>query len=363
MGTYKILLTPGDGIGPEIVREAVKVLYAVSVRFGHSFEFGEEAVGGTSIRKYGVALRDEAVAKARESDAVLFGAVGDPEFDNPSMKERPEKAILGLRKALGLYANLRPVKLFPQLAGSSPLRPERVAGTDFVVVRELTGGIYFGEPRGRTMTTDGERAFDTMVYTETEIRRVIELAFELARNRRRRVTSVDKVNVLETSRLWRKVAIEVAAANPDIAISHMLVDSCAMQLVLNPCQFDVLVTENMFGDILTDEAAVLTGSIGMMPSAGIGARRADGTAFGLYEPIHGSAPDIAGKGLANPLGQILSTAMMLETSLGLVDEARSVEAAVDAVLTEGLRTTDIAKNGEHAVSTSVMGDAVAGRVA
>ena len=362
MASFRILLTPGDGIGPEIVREAVKVLEAVSRKYGHRFSFIEEHLGGAAIERYGTALRDETIAEAKASDAVLFGAVGDPRYDSPAQKVRPEQAILGIRKALGLFANVRPVKLFPQLIDASPLRPERVAGVDFVVVRELTGGIYFGKPSGRMQTPEGIEAVDTMRYTESEVERVIDFAFSLSKTRRKKVASVDKVNVLETSRLWRQKAIEIGARNPDIELSHVLVDSCAMQLVLNPSQYDVIVTENMFGDILTDEAAVLTGSIGMMPSASIGRRRADGTAFGLYEPIHGSAPDIAGKGLANPLGQILSAAMLLETSLGLHDEARCVKAAVNAVLTDGLRTADIAAKGQKHVSTSAMGDAVAKKI-
>jgi 3-isopropylmalate dehydrogenase len=362
MAEFRILLTPGDGIGPEIVREAVKVLEAVAARSGHSFVFTEEHLGGAAIERYGTALRDETTAAARASDAVLFGAVGDPRYDAPSNPVRPEQAILGLRKALGLFANVRPVKLFPMLVDSSPLRPERVKGTDFVVVRELTGGIYFGKPSGRTQTPSGIEAVDTMRYSEAEVERVIDFAFSLARTRRKKVASVDKVNVLETSRLWRQKAMEISARNPDIELTHVLVDACAMQLVLNPSRFDVIVTENMFGDILTDEAAVLTGSIGLMPSASIGKRRTDGTAFGLYEPIHGSAPDIAGRGLANPLGQILSAAMMLETSLGLAGEARMIETAVNSVLDDGLRTADIAAPGKQPVSTSEMGSAVAGRI-
>lgn len=362
MGTYKILTTPGDGIGPEILVEATKALQAVAKIHDHRFEMTEEAVGGAGIDAHGVALRPEGLELAKQADAVLFGAVGDPRFDDPAGKVRPEQAILGLRKGLGLFANLRPVQIFPELASDSPLRPDIIAGTDMVVVRELTGGIYFGQPQKRWTDESGRHAVDTMVYAEHEVRRILHVAFKVAQGRRKVVTSVDKANVLDTSRMWREIAEEVATEYPDVKLEHILVDAAAMHLVRRPSRFDVVVTENMFGDILTDEAAMIAGSLGLMPSASLGERRADGTGIGLYEPIHGSAPDIAGQGKANPVGMILSAAMLLRHSLGLEKEAVAIERAVAETITAGHRTADIAPEGAKALSTAEMGDQVVSRI-
>jgi 3-isopropylmalate dehydrogenase len=331
-----IVLLPGDGIGPEVVAEAVRVLEAVAQRFGHQLSFTERLMGGCSIDRFGAALTDEVLADCRAADAVLLGAVGGPKWDDPSARVRPEQGLLALRKGLRVYANLRPVRVHPSLVNASPLKPERLAGVDILVIRELTGGLYFGQPKGRERVDGHERAVDTLEYHDYEIRRVVELAFRLAERRRRKVTSVDKANVLESSRLWRQVATAAAGAHPAVALEHMLVDTASMRLIASPASFDVLVTENMFGDILTDEASVLAGSMGLLPSASLGD---DGP--GLYEPIHGSAPDIAGKGVANPLGTILSAALLLRHSLRLEREAAAVEAAVDAVLADGARTADL----------------------
>ena len=331
-----ILLLPGDGIGPEVVATAVQVLEAVGSKYGHVFSFREELIGGCAIDRYGAAITDETLAACKASDAVLLGAVGGPKWDDPQGKVRPEQGLLRLRKSLGVFANLRPVRIHPDLVNASPLKPEKLAGVDLLVVRELTGGLYFGQPRGRDIVDGATRAVDTLEYYDYEIKRVTELAFKLARERRKKVTSVDKANVLESSRLWRQVAIEVGKANPDIALDHVLVDTAAMKLVSNPAAFDVIVTENMFGDILTDEASVLTGSMGMLPSASLGS-----SGPGLYEPIHGSAPDIAGKGIANPLGTILSAALMLRYSFKLQNEAGKIESAVDQAIDQGARTVDL----------------------
>ncbi len=304
-----IVVLPGDGIGPEVTAEAVRALEAVARKGGHSFEFVERLMGGCSIDAHGVALTDEVLADCRGADAVLLGAVGGPKWDDPQAKVRPEQGLLGLRKGLGVFANLRPVSVHPALVDASPIRPERIAGVDFVVIRELTGGLYFGQPKGRETKDGVERAVDTLGYKDFEVRRIVELAFRIAQGRRKKVTSVDKANVLETSRMWRQIATEIGKAHPDIALDHMLVDTAAMRLVTSPTDFDVVVTENMFGDILTDEASVLAGSMGVLPSASIGEKGA-----GLFEPIHGSAPDIAGKGIANPLGMILSAALCLRHS-------------------------------------------------
>ncbi|WP_394826718.1 3-isopropylmalate dehydrogenase [Pendulispora albinea] len=346
-----IVLLPGDGIGPEVVREARSVLEVVARRFGHRFTFTEHLIGGASIDAHGTALADDALAACRASDAVLLGAVGGPAWSDPNAKVRPEQGLLGLRKALGLWANLRPVRPIPELADCSPLRPERLAGVDLLVVRELTGGLYFG-PRVSDVVDGRRRAFDTLEYTEHEIARVVTLAFELARERQGRVTSIDKANVLESSRLWRQIAIEVGQRHPDVALDHQLVDSAAMRLITAPASFDVIVTENMFGDILTDEAAILAGSLGLCPSASLGHGPR-----GLYEPIHGSAPDIAGKGIANPIGTILSAAMLLRHSLRLEAEARAIEYAVAATIASGARTADIAAPGskDAVASTAEMG--------
>lgn len=331
-----IVLLPGDGIGPEIVTQAKRVLDRVAEKQGHSFEYSSHDIGGIAIDNHGDPLPESTEAACRASDAVLLGAVGGPKWDDPDAKTRPEQGLLRIRKALGLFANLRPVKAIPALLDASPLRPERLEGVDMLVVRELTGGIYFGQPRVRETVDGVERALDTMVYTTPEIRRVVELAFRLAQGRRKLVTSVDKANVLESSRLWRKVATAVGASHPDIKLEHQLVDSCAMRLITHAQSFDVVVTGNMFGDILTDEAAVLNGTLGLLPSASLGDGR-----LGLYEPIHGSAPDIAGKGIANPCGTILSTALLLRHSLGLNAEADAVEAAVAAAIEAGERTGDL----------------------
>ncbi|MCP4197577.1 MAG: 3-isopropylmalate dehydrogenase [Proteobacteria bacterium] len=361
MGKYHILLAPGDGIGPEIIQEAVKVLGKIADQFGHQFEYDKELVGGAAIDAYGIALRDECITKAKAADAILFGAVGDPKYDDPSSDVRPEQALLGLRGSLQLFANLRPVKIYGPLINGSPLKPEIVKGTDIMVIRELTGGIYFGKPQRRWVSDNGREAVDTMAYTEAEVERIIHVAFKVAQKRTKRVASVDKANVLDTSRLWREVTVEVAAEYPDVTLEHVLVDACAMHLINNPTRFDVIVTENMFGDILTDEASMLSGSLGMMPSASLGTLREDGTGFGMFEPIHGSAPDITGQGIANPIGTIMSAAMMLRLSFGLEKEAAAIEAAVDKVLDDGKRTADIASGGPS-VSTAEMGTLIADRV-
>jgi 3-isopropylmalate dehydrogenase len=331
-----IVLLPGDGIGPEIVTEAVRVLESIASKHGHSFTFTERLMGGCSIDKYGSSLTDETLADCQTADAVLLGAVGGPKWDDPNAKDRPERGLLALRKGLGVFANLRPVKVHPALIEWSPLKPEKLQGVDILVVRELTGGLYFGWPKGRDVKDGRERAVDTLEYYDYEVWRVLELAFKLAKDRKKKVTSVDKANVLESSRLWRQIATEVGAENPDVELEHVLVDTASMRLITGPAWMDVVVTENMFGDILTDEASVLAGSMGMLPSASLGE-----VGPGLYEPIHGSAPDIAGKGIANPVGTILSSAMLLRHSLGLDGEAAFVEKAVDDAITEGARTVDV----------------------
>jgi 3-isopropylmalate dehydrogenase len=360
-----ITALPGDGIGPEVVAEGRRVLDAVGERFGHTFDVREALIGGCAIDAVGTALPDETLRLCRESDAVLLGAVGGPKWDNPEASVRPEQGLLGIRKALGLFANLRPVTLHPRLIAASPLRPERLQGVDLIVVRELTGGIYFGE-KGRDTTPDGgESAYDECVYTTAEIERIVRTAATLARQRRKKVTSVDKANVLETSRLWRSVTTRVMRDEfPDVHLEHMLVDACAMHLIRRPSDFDVIVTENMFGDILTDEASMLAGSMGMLPSASLGAPGdvSRSTRMGLYEPIHGSAPDIAGKGIANPLATILSVALLLRHSLGLEREARAVETAVWRTLEDGIVTADIAVPDERPATTTDVGAAVAARV-
>ncbi len=349
----KIVVLPGDGIGPEVTAQTTRVLQTVARKFGHAFEFDERLMGGCSIDRHGTALTDEVLAACKASNAVLLGAVGGPKWDDPRGKVRPEQGLLGLRKGLGVLANLRPVRVHPSLIDASPLKPERLRGVDILVIRELTGGLYFGQPKGRDVRDGHERAFDTLEYQDYEVRRVVELAFRLAKGRRKKVTSIDKANVLESSRLWRQIATAVGQANPDVALEHMLVDTASMRLVTNPASFDVLVTENMFGDILTDEASVLAGSMGMLPSASIG----DGGP-GLYEPIHGSAPDIAGKGIANPVGTILSAAMLLRHSLGLPSEAAVIEKAVDAAISEGCRTCDVGGS----LSSAHMADEIIRRI-
>ncbi|GAB4486359.1 MAG: 3-isopropylmalate dehydrogenase [Anaerolineales bacterium] len=350
---FKITLLPGDGIGPEVVAEAVRVLDVVASKFGHSFTYAERLMGGCSIDKYGSSLTDETLADCQAADAVLLGAVGGPKWDDPNAKDRPERGLLALRKGLGVFANLRPVKIHPALIDSSPLKPEKLAGVDILVIRELTGGLYFGWPKGRDVKDGRERAVDTLEYYDYEIRRVMELAFSLAAGRKKKVTSVDKANVLESSRLWRQIAIQVGNQHPDIALEHVLVDTASMRLITGPAWMDVVVTENMFGDILTDEASVLAGSMGMLPSASLGEKGP-----GLYEPIHGSAPDIAGKGIANPVGTILSAAMMLRHSFGLEAESVAIEKAVDQAITDGCRTSDL--GGE--LSTRQMADEIIHRM-
>ena len=333
---FNITLLPGDGIGPEVVAEAGRVLETIASKRGHSFKFTERLMGGCSIDKFGSSLTDEILADCKSADAVLLGAVGGPKWDDPSAKDRPERGLLALRKGLGVFANLRPVKVHPALIDSSPLKPEKLKGVDIMVVRELTGGLYFGWPKGRDVKDGRERAVDTLEYYDYEVRRVLELAFKLAKGRKKRVSSVDKANVLESSRLWRQIATQVGKQNPDVELEHVLVDTASMKLITTPASFDVVVTENMFGDILTDEASVLAGSMGMLPSASLSE-----AGPGLYEPIHGSAPDIAGKGIANPIGTILSSAMMLRHSLKLDVEAVRIEQAVGEVITSGCRTADL----------------------
>jgi 3-isopropylmalate dehydrogenase len=363
--TYSLAVLAGDGIGPEIVTSTVRVLHAAAAQFGFALDCRDALVGGAAYDAMGHPLPPETLALCKQSEAVLLGAVGGPKWDTiqpPTL--RPEVgALLPLRKELGLFANLRPATLFPALAGVSSLRADLVEnGLDILVVRELTGGIYFGQPKGRQ--NDGTTAIDTCVYSKVEIERIARVGFEAAQNRGKTLCSVDKANVLETSRLWRETVTEIAADYPDVTLSHMLVDNCAMQLVRDPRQFDVIVTENMFGDILSDEAAMLTGSLGMLPSASLGSAATAGGAgtFGLYEPVHGSAPDIAGKGIANPLATILSAALLLRHSLGQNDAANALEQAVANTLTDGLRTADIAAPGTLAIKTDAMADAVIDRL-
>jgi 3-isopropylmalate dehydrogenase len=331
-----IAVLPGDGIGPEVMDAAVSVLRHVAKTSGHGFTFNRLPVGGCSIDATGTALTEEALAACKASDAVLLGAVGGPKWDNPVVSVRPEQGLLALRKGLGLFANLRPVRPHPSLIDASPLKADVLGGVDLLVVRELTGGLYFGKPKGRFNENGRVRAVDTMEYVDFEIERIVTLAFHLAAMRRKKVTSVDKANVLESSRLWRQIATDVAAKRSDIVLDHMLVDTASMRLITSPRSFDVIVTENTFGDILTDEASVLTGSMGMLPSASLGE-----SGPGLYEPIHGSAPDIAGRGIANPVGAILSAALLLRYSLKLDAEAAALEAAVDQAIADGCRTVDV----------------------
>jgi 3-isopropylmalate dehydrogenase len=331
-----IVLLPGDGIGPEVIQAAAQALQAVAAKFGHVFTFEERLIGGCAIDQEGAALTETTLAACKASSAVLLGAVGGPKWDDPQAKVRPEQGLLALRKELGVFANLRPVQVHPSLVNASPLKPEKLAGVNLLVVRELTGGLYFGQPKGRRIVDGHRQAVDTLEYSEFEIRRVVDLAFRLAGSRGKKVTSVDKANVLESSRLWRQVVIEVGAAYPQVKLEHMLVDTASMRLITTPAAFDVLVTENMFGDILTDEASVLAGSMGLLPSASLGSQGP-----GLYEPIHGSAPDIAGRGIANPIGAILSAALLLRYSLELEAEAVCIERAVDRAIADGCRTADL----------------------
>jgi len=348
-----VLILPGDGIGVEVTREAVRVLRHVAQQFHHEVDLKEGLLGGNAIHKTGTPLPDETALLAGEADATLMGAVGLPEFDNAPPDKRPEKGLLGIRKALGVYANLRPVRAYASQLDSSPLKNHLVEGTDMIIVRELTGGIYYGTPRGITEDGAETRAVNTMTYTRSEIERVSRMAFHLARARRKKVTSVDKSNVLENSQLWRRVVVDIAKEFADVELDHLLVDNCAMQLVLNPRRFDIVLTENMFGDILSDEGAVLAGSIGMLPSASIGAQRPSGAWVGLYEPVHGSAPDIAGQNKANPLGAIGSVAAMLEYSFGLKKEAAAVDSAIEKVLQSGKVTADLRPSGPPATTEEV----------
>jgi 3-isopropylmalate dehydrogenase len=352
-----VLLLPGDGIGVEVISEASKVLRHVADAFGHQLSLSDGLLGGIAIHKTGRPFPDATRELALKADATLLGAVGLPEFDDSPPDKRPERGLLGIRKALGVYANLRPVRSYRALINSSPLKNELVDGTDMIIVRELTGGLYYGTPRGISGSGAEERAVNTMTYTRPEIERVADIAFQLARKRRKKVTSVDKSNVLENSQLWRRVVTDVSSQYTDVALDHILVDNCAMQLVLSPKRFDVVLTENMFGDILSDEGAVLAGSIGMLPSASIGEKRPSGAWMGLYEPVHGSAPDIVGQNKANPLGAIGSVAAMLEYSFGLSEEAQSVYSAIEEVLNSGRVTADLKPPGKPA-STSEVGDAV-----
>jgi len=360
---FKLAVLPGDGIGPDIMIEGVKILEAIGKKYGHSFELTQGLIGGAAIDAEGTAFSDDMLNMCKTKDAVLFGAVGDPRYDDPQGKVRPEDGILAIRKGLGLFANLRPVKLFSQLVDATPLKPEIVKGTDFLVIRELTGGLYFGRPKRQWTTTRGRRAVDTMSYSEQEIERIARVGFETARKRRKKLTSVDKANVLQSSRLWRLVTSEVAKDYPDIQLDNMLVDTCSMRFIQNPTYFDVIVTENTFGDILTDEASTLTGSMGMMPSASIaGVPRTGSRTMGLYEPIHGSAPKYKGQNKSNPIATILSVAMMCRYSLALEKEAESIENAVNDVLNEGYRTYDIMADGCTKVGTKEMGDVIAKKI-
>ena len=352
-----ILVLPGDGIGTEVTGEAVRILRCVAEKWNHQLKLTEGLLGGAAIHKTGSPFPKETEQISAQVDATLLGAVGLPEFENAPPEFRPERGLLGLRKAMGVYANLRPVRTYKALIHSSPLKNELIEGTDMIIVRELTGGIYYGMPRGISGEGAEERAVNTMVYTRREIERVARMAFQLARGRKKKVTSVDKSNVLENSQLWRRVVTDVAQEYGDVELDHLLVDNCAMQLVLNPRRFDVVLTENMFGDILSDEGAVLAGSIGMLPSASIGDKKPSGAWTGLYEPVHGSAPDIAGQNKANPLGAIGSVAAMLDYSFGLKEEADAVNHAIEMVLSSGRVTADLKPAGTPA-STTQVGDAI-----
>ena len=350
-----LVLLPGDGIGPEVLDAGVEVLNTIAKRFGHTFSTIEKPIGGCAIDDFGTALPDDTLDACKKADAVMLGAVGGPKWSDPTASVRPEQGLLGLRKGLGLYANLRPVHPHPTLFAASPVKEERLQNVDLLVVRELTGGVYFGEPQTRKQVNGETQAIDTMSYTEHEIRRVAHLAFQLARGRRKEVTSVDKANVLESSRLWRENVAKVASEYPDVKLQNLLVDATSMYLIQQPASFDVILTTNLFGDILTDEASVLAGSMGLLPSASLGENQNRfGKPLGVYEPIHGSAPDIAGKGIANPLGTILSVAMMLRHSFGLEPEAQTLEKAVWKALSEGYATVDIARDGAPALSIEEM---------
>ena len=359
MGTYTIVVLPGDGIGPEVTEQAMRVLQRVASRYGHTFNTTQALVGVVAIETEGDAISDATMQLCQGSDAILFGAVGgSPRYEGPNARVQPERALFRLRKELELFANLRPVRPLKALLNASTIKPEILQGTDLLVVRELTGGIYFGKPSEIRETAHGYDAIDTLIYTEAEIERILRTAFELARGRRKKVTSVDKANVLSSSRLWRRTADRIAVDYTDVTLDHLLVDACAMHLIRRPASFDVIVTENMFGDILTDEASMLAGSMGMLPSASLGTRRTAYGVFGLYEPIHGSAPDIAGQNKANPIAAILTVAMMLRLSLGLQQEADAVERAVEDVIDAGYRTEDLREAGKEVTGTREMGSLI-----
>lgn len=362
---FRIAVLPGDGVGPEVTTEALKALEAIEAKSDHNFIFRNGMIGAVAYEKLGEALPRETVDICRTSDAVLFGAVGEPRYEVPGLEKRPESGygLIRLRKEMGLFANVRPVKLFSFLIDASRLKPEVVSGVDFIIIRELTGGIYFGEPKELIRSPEGRSAVDSMRYSENEIKRIVRVGFELARSRRKKLTSVDKFQILRCSDLWREVVNEVATEYADVSLEHVHVDACAMGLILNPRSFDVIVTENLFGDILSDEASMLVGSLGMMPSASLAGIPKEGKrVFGLYEPIHGSAPDIAGRNVANPLAAILSAALMLRFSLGLETEARRIEEIVTQVLAEGYRTADIVSDGTTKLGTKEMGNLIAERI-
>ena len=361
MGNYSIVVLPGDGIGPEVTEQALFVLQRVADRYGHTFETTQALVGVAAIEAEGDAISDASMDLCQQADAILFGAVGGiVRYEGPNSKIQPERALFRLRKELALFANLRPVRPFNALLNASTIKTEVLQGTDLLVVRELTGGIYYGKPSEIRETDHGTEAIDTLLYSEAEIERIVRTAFDFARNRyKRKVTSVDKANVLSSSRLWRRIAERVASDYPDIVFEHLLVDACAMHLIRRPASFDVIVTENMFGDILTDEASMLAGSMGMLPSASLGLRRTAHGLFGLYEPIHGSAPDITGQGKANPIAAILSASLLLNYSLGLREEAQAIETAVERVIEAGYRTEDLAEAGKPVVGTKEMGRLIA----
>lgn len=361
-----LAVLPGDGVGPEVVAEAVKVLEDIGRKFGHEFTLHYGLVGGAAIDELGVPLHDDTLKMCKKCDSVLLGAVGGPKWDDPLAKIRPEDGLLALRKELQLFANLRPIKVLPELVDSTSLKPEIISNVDLLVVRELTGGLYFGKPKKRWQTAKGRHAVDSMLYSEHEIERILRVGFEQAQRRRRKLTSVDKANVLESSRLWRQITTEVSPDYPDVELDHMLVDACSMRLIQKPTYFDVIVTENTFGDILTDEASMLAGSMGMLPSASLGApvkgKKDTSTIYGMYEPIHGSAPRRAGQNLANPIATILSSAMMLRHSFNLEQEAAAIEIAIGNVLQEGYRTYDIMEEGKTKVGTAEIGSAIVERI-
>lgn len=360
LSTYRIAVLAGDGIGPEVTEQALTILEIVAGHFGHDFKVTRALVGAAAVEAEGEAISDATVELCKESDAILFGAIGgSTRYEGPDSKKQPEHALLRLRKELELFANLRPVRTVPALVNASSIKADVLEGTDLLVVRELTGGLYFGKPSEIRETAQGLEAIDTLLYTEAEIERIVRTAFDLARTRRSKVTSVDKANVLSSSRLWRKIASRVAEDYPDVTLEHLLVDACAMHLIRHPATFDVIVTENLFGDILTDEASMLAGSMGMLPSASLGVRKTEQGLFGLYEPIHGSAPDIAGQDKANPNAAILSLALLLRYSLKLTKEAEAIEAAVEQTVNDGYRTEDLRESGKKVVGTKEMGQRVA----